>query len=72
MPIDFSLVNWLYVALYAIFVFIASLVGHLLTFQNRLVGAILAAVFFTALFIAWHYYPHGLDIGLPTAAPGKQ
>jgi hypothetical protein len=67
MPIDWASVNWVTVGLYSVFAFVAALIGNLLSFQNRIGGAILAAVFFAALFIFWTYYPHGWV--LPTSKP---
>jgi hypothetical protein len=63
-PIDLAAVNWVYVGLLAVFVFVASLVGHLLTLGHRGYGALLSAILFAAIFVAWSYYPHGLP--LPT------
>jgi hypothetical protein len=63
-PIDLAAVNWVYVGLLAIFVFVASLVGHVLTLGHRGYGALLSAILFAAIFVAWSYYPHGLP--LPT------
>jgi hypothetical protein len=59
-PIDFATVNWTYVAILSVFVLIASFVANLLSFNSKGIGAILAAVLFAAMFIAWTYYPHGL------------
>ena len=64
MPIDFSHVDWVYTGVLAVFVFMSSLIGSLLTFRSRGLAAILAAVFFVVLFVLWTYYPHGLP--LPT------
>lgn len=71
MPIDLAQVNWLLVGMYSVFVFFASLIGNSLTFHNRPVGALLTAVLFAAMFIGWHYYPHGINIGLPVGLAGK-
>jgi hypothetical protein len=68
-PIDWASVNWLYVALLAVFVFITSLVGDLLTFNHRGYGALLSALLFAVAFIFWTYYPHGLP--LPTSLTPK-
>jgi hypothetical protein len=65
MPIDLASVNWLYVAILAVFVFVASLIGNFLSFGRRGMGALLSAVLFAAAFVAWSYYPHGLP--LPTS-----
>ncbi len=63
-PIDWATVNWVYVILLAAFVFIAALVGNLLSFNRRGLGALLSAVLFAAIFVFWSYYPHHLP--LPT------
>jgi hypothetical protein len=67
MPIDLATVNWVYVGVLAVFVFLSTLVGNLLSFRHRGVAAVLSAVIFAALFVAWSYYPHGLP--LPTRLP---
>jgi len=43
--------------------FVAALLGSLIAFRNRFVGAIIAGVLFAAGFVAWNYYPH--SFGLP-------
>ncbi len=63
MPIDLAAVNWLYVAIMAGLAFVAALLGSVIAFRNRFVGAIIAGVLFAALFVAWNYYPHAF--GLP-------
>src|SRR5215813_9827485 len=77
MPIDLSQVDWLYVAVLAIFVFVTTFVGGVLSFGHRWTGATLSALLFVALFVFWTYYPHRVPlpktITLPnatsTAAP---
>ena len=64
MPIDLAAVNWLYVAVLAVLVFLATFVGNLLSFNHRGMASLLSALAFAALFVAWTYYPHGLP--LPT------
>jgi hypothetical protein len=64
MPIDLATVDWVYVCVLAVFVFLASIVGNLLSFHHRGFAAVLTAVAFVALFVGWTYYPHGLP--LPT------
>ncbi|MBS0247087.1 MAG: hypothetical protein JSR61_10735 [Proteobacteria bacterium] len=64
MPIDLAQVNWLYVIILSFFVFIASLIGNVLSWQSRSTAAGLTALLFAVIFIAWSYYPHGLP--LPT------
>jgi hypothetical protein len=58
MPIDLSTVNWTYVALMAVLAFVAALLGSLIAFRNRFVGAILAGILFALGFVFWTYYPH--------------
>jgi hypothetical protein len=65
MPIDLATVDWLYVVVLAIFVFFATLIGGLLSFGHRFMGALLSAILFAAAFVFWTYYPHHLP--LPTA-----
>jgi hypothetical protein len=64
MPIDLASVNWLYVVVLAIFVFVATGIGNLLSFNHRGLAAALSALAFATIFIFWTYYPHGLP--LPT------
>jgi len=61
-PIDWANVNWLYVAVLAIFVFFATLIGNLLSFGRRGFAAFLSAVLFAAAFVFWTYYPHHLPL----------
>jgi uncharacterized membrane protein YkvI len=62
MPIDISAVNWVFVAIMAAIAFISSLVGNIISFKNRFLGAILTGVIFAILFVIWDYYPHGLPL----------
>lgn len=64
MPIDLAAVEWLYVVVLALFVFIATLIANVLSFGRRILGAVLSAVLFAAAFVFWTYYPHHLP--LPT------
>jgi hypothetical protein len=61
--LDLSTVNWAFVGLMMALAFISALLGSLIAFRNRLVGAILAAILFGVGFVAWNYYPH--QFGLP-------
>ena len=58
MAIDLTAVNWIYVALMAGFAFVAALLGSLISFRNRVGGALVAAILFAAMYVAWNYYPH--------------
>jgi hypothetical protein len=49
-------------------VFLAALIGGVLSFNKRLLGAILTTLLFAVLYIFWNYYPHGL--ALPDVKPG--
>ncbi|HEY1311714.1 MAG TPA: hypothetical protein VGF02_12260 [Pseudolabrys sp.] len=64
MPIDLAAVNWLYVIVLAILVFVSTLVGNVLSFHHRMMAALLSAIVFAGLFVFWTYYPHNLP--LPT------
>jgi hypothetical protein len=58
MPIDLSAVNWLYVAILSLFVFVTALIGSLVAFRNKFAAALIAAILFAAAFVFWTYYPH--------------
>jgi hypothetical protein len=58
MAIDLTTVNWLYVAIMAGFAFVAALLGSLISLRNRVGGALVAAILFAAMYVAWNYYPH--------------
>lgn len=62
--IDWANVNWLYVIVLAIFVFLSTMIGTLLSFRYVFYSAVLSALLFAAAFVFWNYYPHGLP--LPT------
>ena len=53
MSIDISTVNWVFVALMAVFAFVAALLGNLIAFRNLFVGSILTAVLFAVMFVVW-------------------
>ncbi|MGB6316113.1 MAG: hypothetical protein WBG13_26700 [Pseudolabrys sp.] len=62
MPIDLGQVDWLYVIVMAILVFVATFVGGVLSFGRRWIGATLSTLLFVALFVFWTYYPHGVSL----------
>ena len=62
MPIDLASVDWLYVIVLALFVFVAALFGNLLAFGRAVMGGVLSAVFFAAIFVLWTYYPHHVPL----------
>jgi hypothetical protein len=70
-PIDLGQVDWLYVTVLAVFVFVANFVANLLSFGRRGLTAVLAAAVFAAIFVFWTYYPHGLPF-LPTSIAGQK
>jgi hypothetical protein len=63
MGIDLSSVDWTFVGLMTALAFVASLIGGIIAFRNRLLGSIFAAILFAVGFVAWNYYPH--SFGLP-------
>ena len=69
MPIDLAAVDWFYVIVLAILVFLSTLIGSLLAFRHVFLGALLSALLFVAGFVFWTYYPHGMP--LPTRLAGK-
>ncbi len=64
MPIDWTSVNWVYVAVLGVFTFVASIIGNFLSFGHRVIAAILSGLVFAGIFVLWSYYPHHLP--LPT------
>jgi hypothetical protein len=71
MPIDLAQVDWLYLALLTVFVFVAAGIGNLLSFNHSGFAAMLAAGVFAAIFVFWTYYPHHVPF-LPTAMTGQK
>jgi hypothetical protein len=69
MPIDLATVDWLYVVVLALFVFLATLIAGVLSFGRRILGAVLSAVLFAAAFVFWTYYPHHLPLPTALTAP---
>jgi fructose-specific phosphotransferase system IIC component len=61
---DWSLVmqNWQPIAWLVAIVFVASLIGNVISFNSKFFGAILAAVLFGVAIIFFEYYPHGLPV----------
>jgi hypothetical protein len=70
MPIDLAQVDWIYVAVLAILAFVASIIGNLLSLNHKGAAAVLTALAFAVLFVAWTYYPHHLP--LPTRLNGGE
>jgi hypothetical protein len=61
--IDFGGLPWQAIGLLTALAFLSSLIGHSLT-RNAFVGAIIAAIIFAAIYIAWDFYPHGYLPGI--------
>ena len=70
MPIDLGQVDWPYVALLAIFVFVTTYVGGFLAFGRRWTAALASTVLFVALFVFWTYYPHRVPGPRAISLPG--
>jgi len=66
LPIDWANVNWPYVIVLSLIVFVCTLIGTSLSFRRIFSGAVLTALLFAAAYVFWTYYPHGLP--LPTKA----
>lgn len=64
LPIDWAAIDCIYVGVLAIFVYLSALIGQIVSLRHRGLAAVLAALIFMILFVAWTYYPHGLP--LPT------
>ncbi|MGB2595572.1 MAG: hypothetical protein WA796_06580 [Pseudolabrys sp.] len=62
MPIDLSQVDWLYVVVLGILVFVSTLVAGVLSFGHRWTAATLSTLLFVALFVFWTYYPHRVPL----------
>ena len=65
LPIDWANVNWPYVTVLALIVFLCTLVGTSLS-GRTFSRAMLTALLFAAAYVFWTYYPH--DLPLPTKA----
>ena len=70
MAFDLAQVDWFYVIVLALLVFVATLIGNVVAFGSRIVAAMLSAVVFAGFFVALTYYPHHLP--LPTAPVGQK
>jgi hypothetical protein len=62
MPIDLVQVDWLYLIVLVVFVFLATLVGGLLSFGHRWTAATLSSLLFAVMFVFWTYYPHRVPL----------
>lgn len=68
-PIDWASVNWVYVGVLAVFAFLASIIGNVVSLGHRGFAAVLAALLFAAMFVGWTYYPHGLPLPISAVPP---
>jgi len=68
LPFDLATVDWMTVGILAAIAFLAALVGNAIAMGNRLMGAVLTAVFFAVFFVAWTYWLQAMVMP-PEAAP---
>ena len=68
MLIDIAQVDWLHVAVLAVFAFAATGVANLLSL-NRWVSAWTAALLFATIFVLWTYNPHWPGLSAAPATP---
>ena len=68
-PIDWAHVDWVYVGVLSVFAFLAAVIGNLFSLNHRGFAAILTALVFAALFVAWTYYPHGFPLPTKLTVP---
>jgi hypothetical protein len=71
MPIDLAQVDWLYVIVLAVLVYLAAVVGNLLSFGNRWTAATLSTLVFVVLFVLWTYYPHRVPLPRTVTLPNS-
>jgi hypothetical protein len=68
LPFDLATVDWTTVGILSGIAFLAALVGNVVAFGNRFMGAVLTAVFFAVFYVAWHYWLQAIALP-PAAAP---
>jgi hypothetical protein len=68
LPFDLATVDWTTVAIFSGIAFLAALVGNAIAFGSRFFGAVLTAVFFAVLYVAWVYWAAAM-VFPPAAAP---
>ncbi len=59
LPFDLATVDWQTVGIFAGIAFLAAIVGNIVAFGNRFIGAILTAVFFAVFYVAWYLLARG-------------
>jgi hypothetical protein len=56
LPFDLASVDWMTVGILSAIAFLGALVGNAIAMGNKLMGAILTAVFFAVFYVAWTYW----------------
>lgn len=56
LPFDLAAVDWMTVGILSAIALVASLIGNGIAFGNKLMGAILTAIFFAVIYVAWAYW----------------
>ena len=68
LPFDIAAGDWMTVVVFSAIAFLAAIVGNAIAFGNKLMGAILTAVFFAVFFVVWTYWLQAMVMP-PAAAP---
>jgi hypothetical protein len=71
LPFDLATVDWMKVGTFAVIAFIAALIGNAVAMGNKLMGAILTAIFFAIIYVAWVYWLQAMVMpgAIPAATP---
>ena len=69
LPFDLATVDWQTVGIYAGIAFLAAIVGNIIAFGSRFIGAVLTAVLFAVFYVAWHYWLAAMVMGTAAATP---
>jgi hypothetical protein len=69
LPFDLASVNWMEVGIYSAIAFLAALVSNAVAMGNRLMGAILTALFFAVFYVAWFYWLQAIVMPPAGVAP---
>ena len=67
LPFDLASVDWMAVGIFSAIAFLAALIGNSIAFGNKLMGAILTAVFFAVIYVVWVYWLQAMV--MPDVAP---
>jgi len=68
LPFDLASVEWMTVGILSAIAFLGALVGNAIAFGNKLMGAILTAVFFAVFYVVWMYWLQAMVMP-PAATP---